>query len=261
VKALVLGAVMVASVAVGWWRVRRGAARQRRLMLLCRRAGLAFAPLDPFPDTSWLPFPMFGRARHGTQNVVWNERHGPAVRTFDFWYQDSTDETPVGARRSLTCAVVPLPFTAPHLRVTPRDLVDEVAGLLDDEVRLELERFDRRFRVEAADPRFAVAFLDQRMMEAFLGLPDGVTADTAEDVLLLSAPQLEAEQVLLLFDVAAELERRIPRVTASLFPPRPMTGPHERRWLQGRWTSDAVGTDVARGREPQDQENEPGSVG
>ena len=49
-------------------------------------------------------------------------------------------------------------------------------------------------------------------MEAFLALPEGVTADVNEDVLLLSAPRLPAEQVLVLFDTAVAIGRRVPRV-------------------------------------------------
>ena len=114
-----------------------------------------------------------------------------------------------------------------------------------EEVRLELEAFDRRFRVETDDARFAIAFLDQRLMEAFLGLPDDVTAEVNEDVLLLSAPLLPAEHVLVLFDAAVAIRRRIPRVVASLFPPRPDRGAHERRWLQGRWSPESTGSNLA----------------
>ncbi|HET7927943.1 MAG TPA: hypothetical protein VFM40_00150 [Actinomycetota bacterium] len=110
---------------------------------------------------------------------------------------DPADERGRGTRRTLTCAVVPLRSSCPRLRVAPRDLVDDVARAFGGvEVELELEAFDRRFRVETDDARFAFAFLDQRLMEAFLALPDGVTADVNEDVLLLSAPRLRAEQVL-----------------------------------------------------------------
>ena len=76
------------------------------------------------------------------------------------------------------------------------------------------------------------------MMEALLALPDGVTVDVNEDVVLLSAPQLPAEQVLRLYDAAAAMHERIPRSLPSLFPPRPHEGPFEDRWLQGRWTPD-----------------------
>jgi hypothetical protein len=53
-------ALAVVAVGQAWWRHRRSSARQRRLMLLCQHAGLAFAPLDLRLYTAWLPFPMFG---------------------------------------------------------------------------------------------------------------------------------------------------------------------------------------------------------
>ena len=221
------------------WRWRRGAARQRRLMLLCRRAGLDFAPLDLNQDTAWLPFAMFGRARSGTENVVWDRTRGTDIRAFDLWYEEPADDRPVAPRRQVTCAVVPLAFSAPRLRIAPRDLDDEVKTALGlREVRLELEEFNRRFVVETQDERFAVAFLEQRMMEGLLALPQSVTAETNENVLLLSAPELPAEQVLVLFDAAVAIHRRIPRVLPSLFPLRPEEGPYEDRWLQGRWSPD-----------------------
>jgi hypothetical protein len=234
-------ALAVLLVALGWrgWRWRRTGARQRRLMLLCQRAGLDFAPLDLAPDTAWLPFPMFGRAKSGTENVVWERSRGPEIRAFDFWYEEPSDERQVTPRRRLTCAVVPLVFSAPRLRIAPRDLADDMKAAVGlREVRLELEEFNSRFVVDAEDERFAIAFLEQRMMEGLLALPDGVTAEVNEHVLLLSAPRLRAEQVLVLYDAAVAIHERIPRSLSSLFPPRPAEGPYEDRWFQGRWTPD-----------------------
>ena len=235
---LVLVAV-TASLVVWWRRLARAGRRQRRLMLLCQRAGLEFAPCDLAAGTSWLPFPMFGRLRSGTENVVWDRQRGPAIRVFDYWYEDPKADNEVTPRRWLTCGVVPLDGSVPRLRVAPRELADEARGMLGlPEVRLELERFNRRFVVEAEDERFTFAFLEQRLMEGLLSLPEGVTAETNADVLLLSAPRLPAEKVLILFDTAVELHERIPGSLPSLYPPRPERGPHEDRWLQGRWTSD-----------------------
>jgi hypothetical protein len=112
---VVMGVVLARAV----WRWRRGAARQRRLMLLCRRAGLDFAPLDLNQDTAWLPFPIFGRTRSGTENVVWDRTRGTDIRAFDFWYEEPADDRPVTPRRRVTCAVVPLTFSAPRLRIGP----------------------------------------------------------------------------------------------------------------------------------------------
>jgi hypothetical protein len=211
-------------------------------MLLCRRAGVEFAPADPFADTAWLPFPMSGHPQHGTENVVWDPRVGQEVRAFDYWFREPSDDRPSGPTRRLTCAVMPLGFACSRLRIEPRDLLDEAAAALGrPEVRVELETFDRRFRVEAEDPRFAMAFLDQRMMEALLALPGEVTIELNEDVLLLTAPRMPAERVLLLLECAIAIRRHLPRDLASLFPSRPADGPHERRWLQGRWTPEPTG--------------------
>ncbi len=66
--------------------------------------------------------------------------------------------------------------------------------------------------------------------------------DVNEDALLLWAPLLRAEQVLLLLDAALVIHRRIPRVVASLHPPRPAHAVHERRWFQGRWSPESTGS-------------------
>jgi hypothetical protein len=236
-----LAVAVVAAAAVGGWRLRRSLSRQRRLMLLCRRARLDFAAMDLFETTTWLPFPMFGPTGHGTENLVWERERGFEIRAFDYWYEDPSDERPIGSRRRLTCAVVPLGTSGRRLRVAPRDLDDEVRDLLGlHEIELELETFNRRFAVHAEDERFAIAFLEQRMMEAILALPAGVTLDVNEDVILLSAPELPAEQVLRLYDAAVAIGERIPHSLASLFPPRPVEGPHEDRWLQGHWSPEPI---------------------
>lgn len=235
-------AVLAALGSAAWWRRVRGASRQRRLMLLCRRAGLGFAPCDLAPDTAWLPFPIFGKARSGTENVVWDRTLGPGVRVFDLWYEDPSDGRTVAPRRWLTCGVVPLGASVPRLRIAPRELAHDVRDLLVlPDVRMELDSFNERFVVQAEDERFAFALLEQRMVEALLGLPEGVVVETNDDTMLLSAPRLPAEQVLVLFDVAVRVSRRVPRLLPSLYPPRPAEGPYEDRWLRGRWSADPIG--------------------
>jgi hypothetical protein len=239
VKWIAVAAVVAFALGRAWWRWRTGAARQRKLMLLCQRAGLDFAALDLFGDTVWLPFPMFGRPKRGTENVVWERFRGDEIRVFDYWYEEPARDGQGATRRRLTCGVVPLPGSAPRLRIAPRRVENDLRDVLElPEIELELEAFNRRFVVEAGDQRFAIAFLEQRMMEALLALPDGVAVEVNEDVVLLTAPLLPAEQVLRLYDGAVAIHGRIPRSLASLYPPRPHEGPYEDRWLQGHWTPD-----------------------
>ncbi len=187
---------------------------------------------------------MFGRSPSGTANVVWDLRGDGGVRAFDFWYEEAGSGGPRGIRRTVTCAVVPLGFTCPRVRVVPRDVVDDIADALGLRlVTFELEEFNRRFRVEAEDARSASALLDQRVMEGLLRLPHAVVADVNEETLLLWAPELPAVEMLQLLRAATSIQRELPRVMTSLFPPRPLRGPNERRWLQGRWSSEPTGAD------------------
>jgi hypothetical protein len=215
-------------------------------MLLCDAAGLEFAPLDLSLGTAWLPFEIFGRRPSGTENVVRDPRHEGGVRAFDFWYEEARGDGGFRVRRTITCAAVPLAFTCSRVRVAPRDLVDDVSDALGlPFVTLEVEEFNRRFCVEAEDARAASALLDQRVMRCLLHLPPRVVIDVNEEVLLLRAPELPAEEVLQLLRAATSIQRVLPRVMPSLFPPRPAKGPHERRWLQGRWTPEPIGEDRA----------------
>jgi hypothetical protein len=223
--------------------------RQRRLMQLCWQAGLEFAPLDPFIDSTWVPHPLFAHPRLGTENVVWNRESDDGLRVFDLWYEDATDEAPRAARHRATCAVVPARFSGPRLIVAPRG-PEETVIPLGEEIRLELDEFERRFRVECADRRFAFAFLDQRMMQALLGLPRDVSLDANEDVIVLRAPLLPPERVLLLYEAASAVRRHLPRVVSDLYPPRPVRGRHEERWLQGRWSAEATGAPPDRTQTP-----------
>jgi hypothetical protein len=236
---------IVATIGVGaWqaWRIHRRHGRQRQLMLLCEAAGLEFAPVDLSLGTAWLPFELFGRRPSGTENVVWDPRHDGGVRAFDFWYEEARGDEGFRVRRTITCAAVPLAFTCSRVRVAPRDLVDDISDVLGlPLVSLELEEFNRRFRVGAEDARTASALLDQRVMRGLLRLPSGVVVDVNEEILLLRAPELPAAEMLQLLQAATSIQRVLPRVMTSLFPPRPAKGPHERRWLQGHWTPEPIG--------------------
>ena len=166
-----------------------------------------------------------------------------AVRAFDLIVEHRpTGEESQPSHRRYSCAAVPLPFGCRRLEICPRDAVDDLLGALTGEdITLELEAFNRRFRVRSDDARFAVAFCDQRMMRALLALPTGVSVAVNEDRMLVRASLLPPAEVLLLLEAARAIARRVPPVVASLYPPRPTEGPHEERWLQGRWSPEPIG--------------------
>ncbi len=198
--------------------------------------------MDPFTDTLWLPFRVFGRGtRRGTENVLWDPRDDPSdVRAFDYWWtEENPDTQAAGPTRRITCAVASLPFTCPRLEIVPEGSTE--AAVAGPDIDLELEAFNRRFRVVAGDRRFATAFLDPRMMDVLMQLPPSISCTVNEDRMLLWADRLTASETALLLEVARKIRERVPRVVASLYPPRPSEGPHEARWLQGGWSPDPTG--------------------
>ena len=240
---LLFGVLAIVAVVVASIRARAGSERQRTLLQLCADAGLTCSVLDPFPDTTLLPFRMFGwGGAHGVENVVWDGSDEHAIRVFDLWVQPHIDES----RRTMTCGVVQLPFAVPQIAILTKGQIDPSGEpVVGDVVHLELDAFEQRFEVRAVDPRAAVALLDQRMMAALLRLPMHVTIHVHEAAMLVVSPMLEPGEMLMLLACTKALADRVPPVVASLYPPRPTKGPYERRWLQGSWSPDPTSADAA----------------
>lgn len=243
-KLVLLALFTLAVAGVSAARAARRTRRQRSLVRLCLDAGVSFAVVDPFPDTLFLPFRLFGRGdERGIDSVVWDPRDDGATRVFDYWYRVHNQDG-LGTRIGMTCGVVPLPFGVPPVVVRARGVVDPSGEPADgQQVRLELDAFNERFDVWAADPRAAVALLDPRMMQTIMTLPVPVTIHVNEGHLLCVAMPLEPAQMLVLLESARTLSHRVPAVVASLYPPRPFEGPFEDRWFQGHWTPEPTSTE------------------
>jgi hypothetical protein len=238
---LVWVSVLIGIAVVALVRARRRSQRQRSLAALCSDAGIGFSVTDPFPDTTFLPFPLFGGGGWRVDNVLWsgaNER----IRVFDY-RREVTEER---AGLALTCGVVPVAASMPDIAVLPRGVTDPVPELVvRGTVTLELEEFDRRFDARGEDRRAVVAFLDQRMMQTLLRLPLSVAIHVREHAMLLIAEPLPPAEMVVLLTVASALADRVPPVVASLYPPRPSEGPFEHRWLQGAWSPDPTAADAS----------------
>jgi hypothetical protein len=232
VEALFWIAVVVAGTVIAYLRARRHERRARALAARARRLGLEFAALDLFND-GWQPFRLFGMGTHrGVENVLYGRLAGVVVHGFDYWYSEGEDVGPVAlaARRRFSCAVVGIPASCPPLIVQPRDQAEELDRLLGGDVlTLELEEFNRRFRIRCEDRMFAVAFLEQRMMSALLAIPVEAALAVAEDRMLLVSKELPPDGVDRLLRSVVHLTSAVPRSLASRYPLRPgSTGRLER---------------------------------
>jgi hypothetical protein len=215
----------VAGAARAWHR----GTRARALAGVARQLGLAFGPVDLFDD-GWLPFRLFGLGtRRTVDNVVYGTLDGVEVRAFDYRFADVDAGSltvpalfDVAEGRAFSCGVAAVAATCPSLiveRKGARQPIDDLVG--GDVLPLELEEFNRRFRVRCEDQRFAVAFLEQRMMAALLTMPLETALAVHEDRLLLVARRLRPDEVAVLLHATAAIAKAVPRVLPSLYPLRP----------------------------------------
>lgn len=240
-EVLVWLAALVVAGAIAGWRGFRWRSRQRRLMLLCERAGLRFSPVDLDGVAAWVPFRWAIRGTWvGVENVVAYDTDD--VAAFDLLVEEWTAREDVRPpKRRHTCAVVPVNGGCPRMVIRPHQPIDGVADTITgDAIDLELEAFNRRFTVRSDDRRFAVAFCDQRMMHAIMRIPPGIAVATNEDRLLLFGDELSPPQMVLLLEAARKIRDAVPPVVADLYPARPSESPYEDRWLQGRWSPDPM---------------------
>jgi hypothetical protein len=107
------------------------------------------------------------------RNVLQGSWHGVPMVAFDYSYETHTSDSKGGrsttVHRFAVCGVQ-LRAPLPTLELTPESVLTRVAGALGlDDIELESEDFNRRYRVKSRDPKFAYDVLNARTMAALLG--------------------------------------------------------------------------------------------
>jgi hypothetical protein len=172
---LLLALVLLAAgglAAAGWYRAKR---RRELLQGFARSNGWSFTARD---DTWARRFDgrPFGTGDHRrAANVMQGQFRGRPVAAFDYSYQTHTSDGNGGSstttHRYAVCAVS-LPAAVPRLELLPESLFGRVGTALGmQDIELESEEFNRRYRVRSDAPRFASDALPPRTLEALLARP------------------------------------------------------------------------------------------
>ena len=108
-------------------------------------------------------------------NVLRGPYQGADMVAFDYQYDthstDSKGRRKTTTHRYAVCALR-LPAPLPGLELSPESALTRLAGVLGfDDVELESEDFNRKYRVKARDRKFAYDVLNPRTMAALLGRP------------------------------------------------------------------------------------------
>ncbi len=152
---------------------RRDKDRRLGLFAYATQRGWDYHGIDPFGlEQRWQCRPFgVGDDRHAAQ-VVTGTVGARAFVAFDYSYTESSPGSD-GSEETVTqrfrVASVAMPTALPALEVAQEGLAGRVRSAVSpDDIELESEAFNRRFRVSCADPKLASDVLPPRTMDALL---------------------------------------------------------------------------------------------
>lgn len=170
---LAVFAVIGLAITVMVWAYKKNKARIASLAALAASEGWEFSAQDRFGLAERWPGTPFGEGyARRAEHVVTGTHDGLPLVAFDYSYkEDSTDSEGRSSTTTYHYAVVALamPCWLPELHLAPEGLFSRLGNLLGfEDIELESEEFNRRYRVRCPDPKFACDVLSPRTMEFLL---------------------------------------------------------------------------------------------
>ena len=157
---------------LGWLQAKK---RRELLMQFAAGQGWTWVPRDDQFAQRFDGAP-FGTGDHRKAlNVLQGQWRGRPMVAFDYSYEthstDSQGHRSTTTHRYAVCALA-LDAWVPRVEVVPEGFLGRIGTALGaQDVELESEDFNRRYRVRAADPKLAYDVLPPRTMEALLARP------------------------------------------------------------------------------------------
>jgi hypothetical protein len=169
----VLFGIGAVAIAVGGYLLEQK--RRERLMQFALKRGWQYTGEVPALCDRWPGTPL-GKGDHPrARNVLSGTESGRPFTAFDYTYEThSTDSK--GNRTTTThrwmITVVPMQGYLGRVEVVPEGVMDRMAGAvgLVQDIDLESEDFNRRFRVSATSPKLASDVLTPRTMQYLLAM-------------------------------------------------------------------------------------------
>jgi hypothetical protein len=167
--------VLVLMAAVAWFSYVQAKKRQELFHQFALGQGWTWVARDDSWADRFAGQP-FGTGDHRrADNVLQGSFGARTMVAFDYSFQTHTDNGKGGrsttTHRYAVCALA-LPAWVPKLELVPEGLLGRIGTALGmQDVELESEDFNRRYRVRCDQPKFAYDVLPPRTMEALLGQP------------------------------------------------------------------------------------------
>jgi hypothetical protein len=189
--------------------------RRERLMQFALKRGWQYTGEVPALCDRW-PGTPFGKGdRPRARNVLSGTESGRPFTAFDYTYEThSTDSK--GNRTTTThrwmVTVVPMQGYLGRVEVVPEGVMDRMAGAvgLVQDIDLESEAFNRRFRVSATSPKLASDVLTPRTMEYLLTMGAEGWRTAGSDLVGFAQGRLDPAEVVKTCAVLGTIHAGIP---------------------------------------------------
>jgi hypothetical protein len=174
--------------------------RRELLMQWCATSGYQFTVEDDQWCQRWSGPPFNDGDNREAHNVITGKLAERPFAAFDYSYETHSSDSK-GNRTTTThhyaVTSLQLPTALPLLQVTPESVFSRIGNVLGlDDIELESEDFNRRFRVHAGDRKFATDVLSPRTMEALLDAPTMSWRIEGVDILTWGEGKLQPAAIL-----------------------------------------------------------------
>jgi hypothetical protein len=208
--------------AVTWFRQHR----RRSVERVASERGWSFEPASAAVVSALPLLVLSASVRRHVENVMRGAVGPHDVTVFDLAdpRQAAWGKPQQAGAKSLSCAVLRLPTTFPHLVIEPADwtLLSHTPGLAP--VGFELIEFGREFQVWTASREGAYAIVDQRMMAWLLAETDDVRFEVNETYVAAATWRVPPEHLPRLAETLVTFVEKIPRAARRRFGELPPAG-------------------------------------
>lgn len=226
VALVLLAFVLVAGAMIGaaYLQYRARQARMNSIAAVGRTVGFTFSAQDVDRIVS-MPFALFSKGDgRGVECVLTGTHDGLPMRLFDYWYYDETSDGKGNRSRQyhrFTCALATIPAACPRFQLGFENFFTRLGDHLGlNDVELEYDDFNRRFRVKCDDQKFAFSLLDGQMMEWLLKSASFEAFEIDGPWVLVAAEKLDPSGWLGLGSWLEQFHHQIPAVVYSTYPPQ-----------------------------------------
>ncbi len=194
----ILFGLIIVGVLVGGFLLERK--RRDRLVAFATNRGWTMVGDDSSLVDRWVGEP-FGKGDHRrARNVLRGTESGRPFTAFDYSYEthssDSKGQRQTTTHRFTVCAVS-MPGWLEPVQVLPGNALERFAGAmgLTQDIHLESEEFNRRYRVSSSSPKLASDILTPRTMQYLLSVQSEGWRTCGGDIVSFAQGRLDPAEV------------------------------------------------------------------